>query len=316
MSNKKISAKTYQNLKTRAEEILEENLAEKREVEGLQNNNWVFLTVDNKSPYLVKFVPAEEKERLTIERKVYQFVNDRLDITVPEVLAYGESEYGDYLVREVIEGQSLKDYLTDGKKNDRVLYQAGQLLAKLHQIEFEEKGIFTSDLKVKEYDIFSKVEYNKFLEKLYDHEEITEKEYSLLKQVDVDYYFKRPPYVFCHSDYSPNNILVNDDDVVSIIDMEWACSAPYMDDLASFDLFLELEGFNYGIEEYYKGYNSIKEIDDYYFEHKNFYKFYRLVTMLSYQVAAEDERFDNQFLENMKAKFRSQLTNYPDFKSI
>jgi len=314
MSNKKIPAKSYQNLKTRAEEILEEILAEKREIKGLQNNNWVFLTVDNKSPYLVKFVPAEEKDRLTIERKVYQFVNDRLDITVPEVLAHGESEYGDYLVREVIEGQSLKEYLTDSNKNDRVFYQAGQFLAKLHQIEFEEKGIFTPDLKVKEYDIFSKVEYNKFLKKLYKHQEISKKEYSLLKQVDVDYYFKRPPYVFCHSDYSPNNILVNDDEVVSIIDMEWACSAPCMDDLASFDLFLELEGFNYGIEEYYKGYNSIKEIDSFFLEHKDFYKFYRLITMLSYQVAAEDERFDNQFLENIKVHFRSLIKNFPDWK--
>ena len=309
-------AKTYQRLKTKAEEILEENLAEKRVVEGLQNNNWVFLTVDNKTPYLVKFVPEEERDRLKVEKKVYEFIDERLDIPVPEVLDYGEVEYGDFLVREVIEGQSLKDYLINGKKNNKLLYQAGQFLAKLHQIEFEEKGIFTPDLRVKEHEIFSTVEYNKFLKKLFDHGGITKKEYSLLQEVDVDYYFKRPPYVFCHSDYSPNNILVKGDKVVSIIDMEWACSAPYMDDLASFDLFLELEGFNEGVAEYYRGYNSIKEIDDFFLEHKNFYKFYRLITMLSYQVAAKDERFDNQFLENMKARLQNLLRNYPDFKSI
>ena len=315
MSNMKMTENMYKKLESNASVILKNYTGEKREIRAVQNNNWVFITDDQKEPYMVKFVPEKEAERLEIEKRMYEFIKSNTNIPVPDLLKSGKINYGRYILREVVPGESLKSYLKRRKNVKNILYQAGQILAEMHCIEFENKGLFTPDFSVKKYEIFSKSEYNSFLNKLYKGKLISKREYSLLDRVDVDYYFDYQN-VLCHSDYSPNNILVKEGSIVSIIDMEWACSAPFMDDLASFDLFLELESLSDAIDSYYEGYNSVRQVDKFFFENLDFYKFYRLLTMLSYQVAAEDERFDGKFQNSMKKKFRKILSNSPNFKEL
>ncbi|ACL70105.1 aminoglycoside phosphotransferase [Halothermothrix orenii H 168] len=309
MSNAEIKDKNYKKLKRNAQNIILKYLGEKREIDGVYNNNWVFLTTDNKKPYMVKFVPQNEARRLEIENTMYKFITSKTDIPVPEVLTYGQNQHGSYLLREVIEGHSLKEYFKKTRNVENIFYEAGQILAKLHSIEFEDKGIIKPDLSVKKYDIFSKTEYLFFLEKLFVNGVISREKYSLLKKVDINYYFGGRKNVLCHCDYTPNNILVKNNQIVGIIDFEWASSAPFMDDLVSFDLFAELDGFNRQINSYYKGYKLIKEIDKFYFENINFYKFYRLITMLSYQVGVTDERYDYQFYNKMRKRFKDIIAN-------
>ena len=58
---------------------------------------------------------------------------------------------------------------------------------------------------------------------------------------------------------------------------------------------------------YYKGYQSIRKIGKNYFENINFYKLYGLATMVSYQIAAKDEEFDEKRLELMKKMLKERI---------
>lgn len=298
----------YLQLKEQAEEILETNLGEKRPVEGILNNNWVFLTNDGKKPYMVKFISEDEKQRLIVEITLYQFIQNKTDVPVPRIIKYEEQPGGAYVLREVIEGQSVAEELKSTKNPERLFFQAGEYLARLHSLEFDCKGIFDSNMQVRDYDVFSSKEYQLILEPLYQAGIVDEIEYHLLQKVDVDSYFDHKPYVLCHSDYALGNLIARDGKIVGIIDLEWAMAAPFMDDVAAFDLFAHIDGYEKYLSHFYEGYQKIRTIPDFFHDDLKFYKFYRLVTMLSYfQVNLTEERSDQEYLQVLRKMLREFL---------
>lgn len=177
-------------LKSQAELILNKCLKEKRKVKEILNNNYVYITDDSNKPYMVKFMSKVDKRKLEIEKTIFEFLGENAGISVPKISEFGECDYGVYMVREVIEGNSLASYQCDYKEMEKICFQAGQILAKLHSLEFKDKGIFRADLSIEKYDLFSQNEYDGFIEKLYHKKVISVKTYSSLKNVDVNYYFE------------------------------------------------------------------------------------------------------------------------------
>lgn len=309
--------KNYSNeLKLEGEKILSRYLNEARTGDIVLNNNYVFITNDGKKHYMVKFAPEGERRRLEIEKSMCGFIAQNTDIKMPEILEFGECPYGVYLARELVKGATLESCITSIGL-DNAFYQSGQILAKLHSIHLntKTKGIFNTDLSIKPYPLFSKEEYVGFLDRLCKNDVITMAEYNSLNGIDVDIYFGVGQNVFCHSDYNPRNILVSEGNVVSVIDFEWACCAPPWDDLATFDLFADLQGFSEKIDSFYKGYESIRAIEKGYFVGINFYKFYRLITMLSYQVGSGDQ-FKGDFQDKMHNMLKTILHGMDFRKNI
>ena len=76
--------------------------------------------------------------------------------------------------------------------------------------------------------------------------------------------------------------------------------------MATFHLFTELHGFGNEIQSFYEGYETVKAIDETYYKGLEFYKFYRLITMLSYQVIS-DGRFEGDLQNKMLNKLEETL---------
>lgn len=304
----------YLKLRDLAEKILEDNSGEKRKIIEIKNNNWSFITNDNKAPYMVKFVPEEEQTRLKTEIAINEFLKEKIALPMPDIVTYGKEAGEYYLLRNIIVGKSMSEEIKESNNLEDLFFEVGEILAKIHSIEFDTKGLLNSEIKVEQYNIFSQEEFDGFLDILINKGIISKEDNNLLRNIDVDYYYNKKPYVLCHCDYAPCNIIVNNKKVAAIIDFEFASACPFMDDLAGFDLFTYLDGYSKYIESFYNGYSSNRDIPDYYFKNLDFYKFYRLLTTLSYQVNSDDEIVDNKLHNKMKEELSGYLMNVKSFK--
>ncbi|MDD2282157.1 MAG: aminoglycoside phosphotransferase family protein [Eubacteriales bacterium] len=282
-----------------ATELIAQHTGQKRPVAGQPTNNWVFRTTDAEAPLLVKFIPADRKPRMETELTLSKYISSQAGVPIPRILGHGTIEDQHFLLREVIPGVTLRQALNENANPKPLFIQAGETLAQFHCFSFTAKGFFNPDLSIdKSADIFNQAEYESFLSVLQAKKQLSAKEYNVLRDIRVNDYYGISENVLCHCDYSPDNILVQNCRLVGVIDFEFCCSAPFMDDLAAFDLFASLNGYGKYLDCFYEGYSKFRPISDFYFSGLNFYKFYRLISMLSYQLGAD--RFHGPFLEQMK----------------
>lgn len=282
-----------------ATELIAQHTGQKRPVAGQPTNNWVFRTTDAEAPLLVKFIPANQKRRMETELALSKYISSQAGVPIPRILAQGTKEDQHFLLREVIPGITLRQALSENANPKPLFLQAGETLAQFHSFSFAAKGLFNPDLSIDEnVDLFNQAEYEGFLTVLRAKKQLSAKEYYALRDIRVNDYYDISENVLCHCDYSPDNILVQNCRLVGVIDFEFCCSAPFIDDLAAFDLFASLNGYGKYLDCFYEGYSKFRPISDFYFSGLNFYKFYRLISMLSYQLGAD--RFHGPFLEQMK----------------
>jgi Ser/Thr protein kinase RdoA (MazF antagonist) len=282
-----------------ATELIAQHTGQKRPVAGQPTNNWVFRTTDAEAPLLVKFIPANQKRRMETELALSKYISSQAGVPIPRILAQGTKEGQHFLLREVIPGITLRQALSENANPKPLFLQAGETLAQFHSFSFAAKGLFNPDLSIDEnVDLFNQAEYEGFLTVLQAKKQLSAKEYNVLRDIRVNDYYDISENVLCHCDYSPDNILVQNCRIVGVLDFEYSCSAPFMDDLAAFDLFASLNGYGKYLDCFYEGYSKFRPISDFYFSGLNFYKFYRLISMLSYQLGAD--RFHGPFLEQMK----------------
>ena len=282
-----------------ATELIAQHTGQKRPVAGQPTNNWVFRTTDAEAPLLVKFIPANQKRRMETELALSKYISSQAGVPIPRILAQGTKEGQHFLLREVIPGITLRQALSENANPKPLFLQAGETLAQFHSFSFAAKGLFNPDLSIDEnVDLFNQAEYEGFLTVLQAKKQLSDKEYYALRNIRVNDYYDISENVLCHCDYSLDNILVQNCRIVGILDFEYSCSAPFMDDLAAFDLFASLNGYGKYLDCFYEGYSKFRPISDFYFSGLNFYKFYRLISMLSYQLGAD--RFHGPFLEQMK----------------
>lgn len=281
-----------------ATELIAQHTGQKRLVAGQPTNNWVFRTTDGEAPLLVKFFPADRKQMET-ELALSNFISRQAGVPIPRILAHGIIEDQNFLLREVIPGVTLRQALNENANPKPLFIQAGETLAQFHCFNFADKGFFNPDLSLDtSADLFNQAEYESFLAVLQAKKLLSDKEYAALKKIRVGDYYDISENVLCHCDYSLDNILVQNCRIVGILDLEYSCAAPFMDDLAAFDLFASLNGYDRYLDCFYAGYRQFRPIPDFYFSGLSFYKYYRLISMLSYQLGAV--RFQGPFLEQMK----------------
>ncbi|WBW96957.1 aminoglycoside phosphotransferase family protein [Oceanirhabdus sp. W0125-5] len=291
----------YNELETITKLVLKEKLNRNFHVKGQQNNNWVFITEGNE--YLVKFTTKEELNRLETEVALAKLMGDTAGVPVPKIIHIGEYEGEYYMIRTLLKGEPLGDFLNEemlkviGKDSfGEMIYEVGQTLAKLHKVNFTKKGLINKELSVVEYNIFSKEEFMSFLDTVHEFKHLSGDQYTYLKNIDIDHMYSGE-FVLCHCDYAPNNILVKNGHLTGIIDYEWASSAPCYDDIAGFHVFMKMYGMEEFIEYFYNGYKSIKDIPKKYFDNILIYKLYRVITMLACQLEQPEDRQLKEFIE-------------------
>ncbi len=292
-----------------AQQKLNETLKEERLIKAIYQHNMVFITDDDKAPYLIKFVPIKDMKRLYIERDIAEYLKETTTLVMPKVILIGTfQEYG-YLLREMVEGMTLEEALkTSNYDHPSLIEEAGYHLARLHLKTFDDKGIIDRGLNVIPELIYTQEEFNHFL-KIIEQKNLLSIEYiRYLKSLDIDRLFGKGENVLCHADYHLKNIIVSDDGMKSVIDFEWMSSAPPYDDLAMFVLMLELEGYPELIEIFYKGYSSVKTIDKHYYENVELFKVYRLVTMIAYQASLEQVTM-TAFFQAIRAMLDTKLNS-------
>ncbi|HBI55548.1 MAG TPA: hypothetical protein DDY38_01785, partial [Firmicutes bacterium] len=249
-----------------ATELIAQHTGQKRPVAGQPTNNWVFRTTDAEAPLLVKFIPANQKRRMETELALSKYISSQAGVPIPRILAQGTKEGQHFLLREVIPGITLRQALSENANPKPLFLQAGETLAQFHSFSFAAKGLFNPDLSIDEnVDLFNQAEYEGFLTVLQAKKQLSAKEYNVLRDIRVNDYYDISENVLCHCDYSPDNILVQNCRIVGILDFEYSCSAPFMDDLAAFDLFASLNGYGKYLDCFYAGYTQFRPIPDFYF---------------------------------------------------
>jgi Ser/Thr protein kinase RdoA (MazF antagonist) len=292
-----------------ATELIAQHTGQKRLVTGQPTNNWVFRTTDAEAPLLVKFIPADQKQRMETELALSNYISRQAGVPIPRILAHGTIEDQHFLLREVIPGVTLRQALNENANPKPLFIQAGETLAQFHCFNFAAKGFFNPDLSLdKSADLFNQAEYESFLAVLQAKKLLSDKEYAALRNIKMGDYYDISENVLCHCDYSLDNILVQNCRIVGILDFEYSCSAPFMDDLAAFDLFASLNGYDRYLDCFYAGYTQFRPIPDFYFSGLSFYKFYRLISMLSYQLGSI--RLQGPFLEQMKLELARTKTKF------
>ncbi|MFU8786813.1 MAG: phosphotransferase [Candidatus Izemoplasmataceae bacterium] len=255
----------------------------------ISHNNTTYIYEDDSEGLILKIVRNEESKRLKVEYDMIQFVKNTLKLNTPNVLAFEQLDSYTYLLRVYIKGEPLISHYNKNNKNlPKYLFEAGRICATLHKKTFDSKGVLSENMNVKDEPIYTQTEFNYFVETIKKNQVIDKDKINYLESLDIDYYYQNYPNVLCHSDYNPRNIIVDADDDLVLIDFEWASAAPRFDDLACFDIFLDLDNVQDMKNFFYEGYQTVQTIELVYFNNINIYKIYRLVTMIAYQVTLEE----------------------------
>jgi aminoglycoside phosphotransferase (APT) family kinase protein len=302
---------TTSQLQERAAAIVEAHCGRRRPLRPVIQNARSFLTADEGPGYLVKFVPSVEAARLERTVKLHELVRTRTKVPVPRIEAFEKGDDWAHLLREVVAGETLSRLAARGEHTPDLYQQAGRMLAELHQITFPARGIIRRDFTVAELEIFSQAEYCGLLRTLHEADVVEDPTYDRWLRTPIEPYFEGEN-VFCHGDFTGNNLIVHEGEIVAVVDFEWAMAAPCMDDLATLDVVAQLQGTDDFVAAYYDGYRTLRPLPETYAANTEFYRFYRTITMLAYQIDAEDGRFDTPFREAMEARVRRYAQD-PEF---
>lgn len=258
-------------------------------VSSEKNNNWSMVFDSEGRKYLIKIVEAKDSERLKTEAFMTQFMYDKFMGDYPRVLFNDVCEGYCYLIRTYTKAIILGQVEDDTIKRS-LHFDVGRQLADLHSHSFEVSGVINEGLKVTKSPVFTADEFKSAINCLVEYGLINDEEAIVLEPFPMDELYAGP-YNLCHGDFAHSNILASENHQPLIIDFEWALSAAPYDDLITFDLFTKMFGNEAHLESFYKGYTSLKEINNKYWLNKDLYKFYRIITMLSYQLKqAEEDR--------------------------
>jgi len=292
--------------------LFKKHFNEERQFEMIQQNNITVLTNDDKKPYMVKYVSQTALHRLKFEQRMSAFLSEKLNLSLPKVIEIGINQTYAYMLREMVIGKPLSEVLINRDDHHSLIEASGQVLAHIHQTEMSSKGFVNEHLEVEEVNIFSQEEFDTLLSILMKHHLLTEKELSYLRNIPIDELFAIKPYVLCHADYHPNHIIIEQNKIVSIIDLEWMCAAMPFDDLATFHIFLKFLKQSHYIKDFYNGYEKIRKIDTHYFKHMDVYILYRLLTMVGYQLSLakiEMEDFYQMALKEFKKHLKKMMSS-------
>lgn len=293
-------------LQERAGTIIEAHSGRRRQLRPALHNNQSFLTTDEAPAYLIKFVPSVEAARLERTLKLHELVRTRTKVPIPRIEAFEKDHEWAYLLRESVVGETLSTLAGRGEHTSDLYHEAGQMLAQLHQIAFPARGIIKQDFTVAELDIFGRAEYSGLLRTLHEAGIVGDPVYDRWLRMPIETYFEGEN-VFCHGDFNGDNLIAREGRIVAVVDFEWAMAAPCMDDLATLDVVAQLQGTGDFVDAYYDGYSTVRSLPEIYTANTEFYRFYRTIAMLAYQIDTEDGKFDAPFHKALVTRLRRYI---------
>lgn len=231
---------------------------------GMSTSNYLVET--SKKKYLLKVYP-KNNDHSDIEVAAYKYAHNI--INVPEVLHFDNNKAiinNTYAIFQYIDGLTLREYVSKNKGfSSTVAYKIGSMLALLHRKEYTCTALLDTDLCIKKQITQFQNQYEFFLEGM------SGKHLSIIVKQDLGHFIdtNRPlieriseKNVFCHGDFIPSNILIDQYDAPWFIDFEYCFSVPCYYDIGK--LFRTRENYSEYVDEktksdFAKGYNAMSQ---------------------------------------------------------
>jgi len=244
---------------------LEEPSQIKRFEKGMIND--VFLLNDK---YVIKINTGHPKlPKLKKEKEIYELLA-KTNVPVPKVYAYDSSkeimEFS-YIIMEKIKGNSLNDIWNSMGKNSKLeeLSKIGEVLAKIHSINFDNFGEDLSDGKFKgpqTYKEFMQKYVKNILQKVKESKTLEESKIKRIqKYFDENKDFDITPKAsLLHGNFNYDNLLIDDGIIKGIVDWEWAKSMHNEEEVGIF-IYRVIKEDKEFTDSFRKGYEKILKLD-------------------------------------------------------
>lgn len=298
------------------------------DVSGIAHSTYIINLKDvDREEVVVKLCPDERfKDRFKIEPFITDFIKRSTDIPAPDIIFSDFTETVidcPYYISEKIEGHNLGNRFKHLPKETRkqVLFEAGRKLGELHRdTKMDNFGILKSDdgrITVETRQDWPNT-FREFIERKLQEIEKTPFRHLLprirstiranLSVIDLD---MQPRLL--HQDLRPDNILVKDGEITSVLDWEGALVGHKEYDLFKAEReFIDLYFKNEDVKKEYmnylfNGYNQVERLEEGWRQRRRFYKFTYLIGALSAypdwkEIYSGEERYikQRQLIEKIK----------------
>lgn len=208
---------------------------------GCVNLNIKIHLLNEPQPFILR-VYVRDKDAAYREQKLAELLKHT--VPIPKVYFVGECEGYRFAITEYMSGISLRDLLLNhpNESIESIMFQAGQVLANIQQIQFPRVGFFDADLKVSQP--ITRKDYLTFVQTCLTHPTVVEQ--IGLNNIDKikEYHEKYSALLLdetqthlVHADYDPANILVDKVEgqwkITAILDWEFSHSGSTLLDVAN-----------------------------------------------------------------------------------
>ncbi|WBW96676.1 phosphotransferase enzyme family protein [Oceanirhabdus sp. W0125-5] len=240
------------------------------------SSNTIYIVKHEGERFFLRYAPVEEKEFEQVKSEIefvqylrtqgyeaVEVVPSKTNKTVELI----KTEYGTY-VASMFKGAK-GDSLEDAKLNEKIMYEHGKNLARLHNLSKKcDKKNRPSYL-----DIFERIK--KYLKSIQD--ELALKELELLKEFFLTLQIDDSNFGLIHYDFELDNIIYNDEnDNMTVIDFDDSMYHWFVMDivqaLESISEEVDSEDKESFQQAFLEGYRSEKEIDEEIFKHYDVFK--------------------------------------------
>ncbi|MFQ3651884.1 MAG: aminoglycoside phosphotransferase family protein [Gemmataceae bacterium] len=172
-----------------------------------------------------------DPERIFREEAVQRLLAERLPGSVPEVRGSDHEHFAYAMQHAPLEARPWKAFLLEGHLHLETAQRAGQLLARLHDLDISMIN-FLEDSR-----IFEQLRAEPFYDRLAEqHTDLS----AIIR--NLRYTLTHLPIALCHGDYSPKNLLVTDETLL-LVDHETALLGEPAMDVGFFFSHLLLKAF-------------------------------------------------------------------------
>ncbi len=216
-----------------------------------------------KGKFVIK-IPHKEKNKIIRQKLATKLCSEK-GIPVPKVILSNNK----YLIESYLEGKDLDEIRLNKKDTEKIYFELGRILKKIHDIQGKKFGPVNSrKLKGKFKTQIESIEswFMKDLGELTKRDYFSSKEIESIKQKykEGKRFLRTKLSVMLHSDFSGSNIRINKNKISGVMDFGDLTLGPPMQDFAQ--MYLD-QGENSQFKKLLEGYgeHNIKEIRFYAF---------------------------------------------------
>jgi len=264
-------------LHQRAEHLISVFLGHKRSLRKT-GEKLIFMTNDGGEPWTIKFVPATESHRLASEAYLLHLIKEMTSVPVANMGELdADGEYS-WLITQRPQGVTLTEFAASGAECRDLYTAAGRMLADLHKMIFS----IPDHHQTEPMPVWCEEEFKAIIGVLYNFEIIDEYTLEQWRLLDIDRYFDVED-TFCHGNFCGENIIVNHGEIMAIQGFDWSGAGPWVADLAAMDVSSKIVGLARYMDVFYRGYQQIRPLSEYFLAHVEFYRFYHTCLSLAYR---------------------------------